>query len=58
MGTYEVGLFDGGSLPDYCGSAELTDYVPFIQLIYVRSYIIGLTKIEVDVLFSHSSVHF
>ena len=56
--TYEMGLFDGSSLPNYDGRTELADNVPLIQLIDVRSHVIGFTQIEVDVLLGHSSVHF
>ena len=41
--TYEMGFFDGSSLPDYDGRTELADNVPLVQLIDVRSHIIGFT---------------
>ena len=57
-GTYEVGLFDGGSLKDQSDSTELTDNISFVQLVDIRSNVIGLAEIEVDMLLGHSLVHF
>ena len=55
--TYLMLFFDSSSLPDNHCVAEFAHYVSLVQLIYIRSHIIGLRKIEVDVLLGHTLVH-
>ena len=51
-------LLDGGPLPDDYVVAELANDVPLIELVHVRSNVISLRQVEVDVLLGHSLIHF
>ena len=52
-----MALLDCSPLPDENCIAKLAEDIPLVELVNVLCHIIGLAKIEVNVLLSHATVH-